>query len=495
MSDSFPAGDRSIQLRVVVLEDRAEDAELVIQELRRSRFEPSWMRVETESAFLAALQGSPDVILADYHMPQLEAPRALELLQARNRDIPFIVVSGAIGEDAAVAIMRQGATDYLLKDRLKRLGPSVRRALEEKQMRDEKRMAEQALRASEHRFYSFMNNSPALAFIKDSDGRILYINNTCEQTWNKTLAECRGKLDCELWPAGDAARMRAQDLSVLERGEPSRVIEELHASPGPVRHLLSFRFPFADAAGCRLLGGVSVDITERMQTERDLAAAVAAKEILFQEVHHRVRNNLQVISSLLNIQADLLTDSSARDVLLESQRRVESMAMIHERLYSHDDIDQLDFGKYVEALTQELFRAYGVDSSVVSLRLELDPVLLELSQAIPCGLILNELVTNSLKYAFPAARQGEILVVLRCAEDDRVTLRVADNGIGLPAGLDWRKSHSLGLRIVDILARQLTAAIHQKPGSGGDFALTFQRTVSRYPTHPPAQAASRSGGK
>ena len=495
MSDLAGTGAVSSQIRIVVLEDRADDAELVISELRRNRFEPSWVRVETESAFLAALRPSPDIILADYHMPQLEAPRALELLQSQNRDIPFIVVSGAIGEDAAVAIMRQGATDYLLKDRLKRLGPAVRRALEEKQMRDEKRRAEQALRASERRFYSFMNNSPALAFIKDSDGRILYINNTCEQTWNTTLAECRGKLDIELWPAGDAARIRAQDLSVLDRGEPSQVIEELPAPLGRVRHLLSFRFPFADAAGCRLLGGVSVDITERMQTERALAAAVSAKEVLLQEVHHRVKNNLQVISSLLNMQAELLADPSARDILLESQRRVESMAMIHERLYSHDDIDQLEFGKYVEVLTQELFHAYGVDSNLVNLRLDLDPVLLELNQAIPCGLILNELVTNSLKYAFPGGRRGQIQVALRCEEGHRVMLRVADNGVGLPPGLDWKRSHSLGLRIVDILARQLTAAIHQGAGPGGDFSLTFQKIVSRCPIHPPAQAASRSGGK
>src|SRR4029077_7484440 len=116
-------------------------------------------------------------------------------------DIPFIVVSGAIGEDLAAAIVRQGATDYLLKDRLKRLGPAMRHALEETRRRHDKRSAERALRASETRFYSFMNNNPALAFIKDADGRILYINNTCEQAWNTTLAECQGKLDHELWPA------------------------------------------------------------------------------------------------------------------------------------------------------------------------------------------------------------------------------------------------------------------------------------------------------
>jgi DNA-binding NtrC family response regulator len=163
----------TVPIRVLLLEDRAEDAELILQELRRSGFEPAWERLETEAEYLARLQSPLDVILADYRMPRLDAPRALELLQALDIDLPFIVISGAIGEDLAVAIMRQGATDYLLKDRLRRLGPAVRHALEEKQVRADKRRAEHALRASDTRFYSFMNNNPALAFIKDSDGRIL----------------------------------------------------------------------------------------------------------------------------------------------------------------------------------------------------------------------------------------------------------------------------------------------------------------------------------
>jgi PAS domain S-box-containing protein len=440
-------------IRILILEDRREDAELIIHELRKSRFAPVWERLETESEYLERLQSPPDVILADYRMPQLDAARALELLQALGLDIPFIVVSGTIGEDAAVAIMRQGATDYILKDRLKRLATAVRQALEQKQLREDKRKAEQALRASEAQFYSFMNNNPALAFIKDSHGRILYLNNSSERAWKKTLAECQGKLDHELWPEADTARIRALDLAVLSGGEPSQVVEELHSPHEPARHLLTFRFPFADASGRRLLGGISVDITERMQTEKALASALAEKEILLKEIHHRVKNNLQIISSLLNMQAESLPDLPAKMVLLESRRRVESMAMVHERLYFQKDIEHLDFREYVQTLTQELVSAYEVNPHRVRLRFELEPVSLEMNQAIPGGLIVNELMTNCLKYAFPDARPGEILVGLSCRHD-RVTLRIADNGIGLPPGVDWRQPQSLGLQIVNILVRQ-----------------------------------------
>jgi PAS domain S-box-containing protein len=477
----------SISIRVLILEDRPEDAELMVHELRRSQFEPDWRRVDTESEFNAHLGWQPDVILSDYNMPLLNAPRALELLRELNLDIPFIVVSGAIGEDVAVAMMRHGATDYLLKDRLARLGPSVRHALAEKKLREETRRAREALQASEIRFYSFMNNSPAVAYIKDEDGRILYMNNTCEQVWGVMLGQCAGKLDREIWPAEVAARLRANDVDVLDRGETSRIMEEISLGSGRTLEMLSFRFPFSDAAGRRFLGGVSVDISEQVHAERALAAALAAKEVLLRELHHRVKNNLQVISSLLTMQAGELRDPAAHQALEESQKRVQSMALIHEKLNQDDDLEQLDFRQYAETLTRELFYSYGANSDSKILRFELHPVWLELRQAIPCGLILNELVTNALKYAFAKNGAGEILVTLACDQNDLVKLTVSDDGAGLPPGFDWRESPSLGLRIVDILSRQIDGLVEQVAGKGTTFSLTFPRdSAFQSQRQPPA---------
>jgi PAS domain S-box-containing protein len=476
----------SVPIRVLILEDRPEDAELMMRELRHSWFDPTFVQLQTEAEYLEALKSPPDVILADYHMPQLDAPRALELLQSRDLDIPFIVVSGAIGEDAAVAMMRQGATDYLLKDRLRRLGPAVRRTLAEKRLRQQKREAELALRASEARFFSFMSHSPALAFIKDGDGRILYMNNTCELVWAMNWPHCEGKLDHELWPAEEAARVRRDDLSVLESGHPSRTIEELSLPGGGVRHLLSYRFPFDDAAGCRILGGISVDITEQVRMERALEAALRAKETLLKEVHHRVKNNLQIISSLLNMQAELC-DPDQRLVFQDSQLRVQSIALIHDRLCANGDLEHVDFREYVEALTRDLFSAHGVDSDRVRLQLRLAEVPLELNQAIPSGLILNELVSNALKYAFPGTRTGTVLVALSCDEEDRVTLQVSDDGVGMPASPDHKQS--LGLGIVDVLTRQLGGTIHREPGPGVDFSLVFEKAGPPAVPKPPQTKA------
>jgi two-component sensor histidine kinase len=176
------------------------------------------------------------------------------------------------------------------------------------------------------------------------------------------------------------------------------------------------------------------------------------------------------------------------------------MAMVHERLYFQKDIEHLDFREYVQTLTQELVSAYEVNPHRVRLRFELEPVSLEMNQAIPGGLIVNELMTNCLKYAFPDARPGEILVGLSCRHD-RVTLRIADNGIGLPPGVDWRQPQSLGLQIVNILVRQLKGIVEYKTGCGVEFSLTFPmfssfpRIATQSPAHPPAQAASHNAGK
>jgi two-component sensor histidine kinase/CheY-like chemotaxis protein len=450
--------ERKTLLRTLILEDRPEDAELMAHELRRSGFDPRWQRVETEPDFLAHLDPPPDVILADYSMPSMDAPRALKLLQERGLDVPFIVVSGTIDEDEAINMMRQGGADYLLKDRLGRLGPAVKRALMERDLRDEKSRTEGELQASEARFHTFMRHSPVLARIKDESGRIVYVNNAAVNA------------------ADIVVQLDGGDAPVFETGEPSRSIEEVTTAGGQVRQMLCFRFLFHDAAGRRLMGGVSVDITEQKAAERGLCDALAAKDVLLREVHHRVKNNLQTISSLLNMQAELLPDVAARHALRDAQRRVHSMALIHEQVYGDKDMDEVDFGEYARRLARDLFDSFGAAAGCVRLRFALEPVSLAMDQMIPCGLILNELITNSLKYAFPAGRDGEILVSLRCTEGGTVILTVSDNGVGLPQGGGKDFSESLGARIVEILTRQLGGSLERQSDGGVSSSVTFTRS-------------------
>ena len=218
------------------------------------------------------------------------------------------------------------------------------------------------------------------------------------------------------------------------------------------------------------------EISERQRAEDQIKASLQEKDVLLREIHHRVKNNLQVIASLLNLQSRSITDEHVLEPLRESQNRIESMALIHQKLYDSDDLMVVDFAEYSRNLATHLLSSYGV-SQVIALRVDSDAgISLAINSAIPCGLIINELVSNSLKYAFSAGQKGEIRIELRRKEDGRVTLTVADNGAGIPDEIDFRNTKSLGLRLVNILSGQLEGTLELERIGGTKFELTFAST-------------------
>ncbi|MBD2102432.1 histidine kinase dimerization/phosphoacceptor domain -containing protein [Leptolyngbya sp. FACHB-261] len=216
-----------------------------------------------------------------------------------------------------------------------------------------------------------------------------------------------------------------------------------------------------------------VDVTERKQAEEQIKASLREKEVLLKEVHHRVKNNLQVISSLLNLQSDQIQDSQALEVFKESQNRVRSMALIHEKLYQSKHLASIDFSDYIRSLTDTLLRSYGNSANRIELSMSAGEVLLGIDTAIPLGLIISELVSNALKHAFTEQEPGMIRVGLHNGSNSELMLTVSDNGIGLPKDFDWQNSESLGLRLVNDLAEQLDGSIEFWNGNGTTFKLTF----------------------
>jgi two-component sensor histidine kinase len=219
-------------------------------------------------------------------------------------------------------------------------------------------------------------------------------------------------------------------------------------------------------------------IRELREEHARLARSVAEKDVLLKELHHRVKNNLQVIASLLRLQAKAATDQTVTAVLRESQHRVEAIAMIHEQLYQSADLRQVDLAQHANLLMANLFNVFGVDPSLVAGQVMVcprpdgAPLVLGVDQAIPTGLILNELITNALKHAFPDGRSGSIRIEAQ-SQDGRVDLAVMDDGIGLPEDLSTRKGQSLGLQIVEILTRQLRGVWELKREAGTVFRLSF----------------------
>jgi len=203
--------------------------------------------------------------------------------------------------------------------------------------------------------------------------------------------------------------------------------------------------------------------------------ATEEKELLLREIHHRVKNNLQVITSLLSLQAKKVADPKVRALLRESQNRVRAMAMVHETLYRSDDLHNVDCAEYLRALAGPLYQAYGLEPGAVELRILVPPgTRISLETATPFGLIVNELISNALKHAFPNGRRGEILVKLEPLGENRLRLQVCDDGVGFPADLEPRRAVSLGLRLVEALAEQVDGSIRLTRGSGTKFELLLR---------------------
>lgn len=222
----------------------------------------------------------------------------------------------------------------------------------------------------------------------------------------------------------------------------------------------------------RLLGEVLVSANERMIAERHIRDSLAEKEVLLKEIHHRVKNNMQVISSLLSLQAHYVHDKADVTLLQESQARVKTMALIHERLYRSENLANIDFGAYALMLSNDLLRAYSARG--VTLDINMSGISLDIERAIPCGLILNELVSNSLKYAFPEGNGGRIFATMQRNDGGKTfSYLIGDNGKGFPESIDFRTTESLGMQLVVTLTEQLGGTINLTKERGTEFCITF----------------------
>jgi two-component sensor histidine kinase len=213
---------------------------------------------------------------------------------------------------------------------------------------------------------------------------------------------------------------------------------------------------------------------EVLRSEQTVRASLREKEVLLKEIHHRVKNNLQVISSLLNLQARYLPDPAARAIFSQSQNRVQSIALVHERLYESADLSHVNFGKYLSVLLDNIFDTHDAASRGLSKIIDVGDANLTVDVAIPCGLIVNELVTNALKHAFPGGRTGTVRVSLRGSPDGAMDLTVQDDGVGIPPGIDPRNTVSLGLDLVVTFAEQLNAEMDIVSEHGTSFRFRFQ---------------------
>jgi PAS domain S-box-containing protein len=215
------------------------------------------------------------------------------------------------------------------------------------------------------------------------------------------------------------------------------------------------------------------DITEQKQAENELKNSLKEKEILLKEVHHRVKNNMAVISSLLNLQAEKFEDPSVLNAFRDSQHRIRSMALVHEKLYQAKDLSKIEFSQYIKDLSQQVSRSIEFKGARISVKVKADNIKLGIDTAIPCGLIINELLTNAFKYAFPNNWTGRIHIRMQLTEDIYYKLIISDNGVGLPGYIDVQNPSTFGLNLVYLLTQQLEGKVEAQREKGTSFIITF----------------------
>jgi PAS domain S-box-containing protein len=232
-------------------------------------------------------------------------------------------------------------------------------------------------------------------------------------------------------------------------------------------------FKIHDEISGQYLSGILIDVTERKLAEQSLSRSLKEKELMLKEIHHRVKNNLQIVSSLLKLQTEYVKDENALDLLIDSQNRVKSMALVHQKLYQSADFSEIDFTEYLTQLSGHLLNSFKTNPDNVSIDIISDRLVLGIDHAVPCGLILNELISNSLKYAFPSGRNGIIKVELK-SDDDHIDLVISDNGIGFPKNIDYRNTQSLGMQLVNTLVGQIEGTIKMENQTGTMFHIRFK---------------------
>ena len=336
---------------------------------------------------------------------------------------------------------------------------------------------EDALRESEEKYRMLFEEDPYFNMILGKDGTILDVNNTITHIMGLSKEDMIGKnfSEIETIPNEDVAEYYFKIESLL-KGEYVEPFESYFKDiNGDISYVIIHLKAIMDNGDVSYILAIGGDITKRKIAENKIKSSLVEKNTLLQEIHHRVKNNMQIISSLLNLQIKYVDDGKAVDVLKESQNRVKSMAMIHDKLYMSEDLTRINFVEYIKSLVSNLFYSYNVEDTIKP-RLKIDMISLNMETAVPCGLIISELVSNSLKYAFPDGLNGEIFVSLR-SKQDNYELIISDNGIGLPLEFDIKNTKTLGLMLVNSLTEQIDGKISINRDKGTRYSIIFKESI------------------
>lgn len=461
-------------LKILLLEDNVYDAELITRELQKAKLNFITKRVDSRDDILEQIPlFKPDLIISDFSMPQLNAIEALELLKEYQYNIPFILVTGSQTEEVAVDCIRKGATDYILKYSLTRLPSAIKNALKNHEVAKEKQQAEEQLKQSEERYRFVVENIREVIFQTNEDGEFTFLNSAWETLTGYSNLESLHKPFTHFLHPDDRATVFAlyQQLWHNDTIEKKYEVRFKAKNEQELWFEINPQILYDDDHNIIGTFGSLRDITRQKKSERQLKASLEEKNILLKEVYHRVKNNLQVIASMLSIQSMYLEDDQMKKILEDSQNRIFSIALVHQKLYASNDLSSISVKDYFKDLVGQIAGLYG--GYQVEIVLDIDDIKLDIDTIMPMGLITNEIITNSFKYAFTGVKSAKINVNIKRNLRNQVQFQISDNGVGFQEIPDLKRPQSLGMQLINLLASQLNANLTLDNKNGVTYTLVF----------------------
>jgi PAS domain S-box-containing protein len=469
------------KIKVLYIDDNQLDQELVRDALEMESGGFELTTTDRQETFLEALQtGNFDIVLSDFNILGFEGIDVIKAVQKKDPRIPVVIVTGTGSEETAVQSLKQGATDYVIKQpqHIRRLPETLHLALEKKKLRDDREAAERL------RDEALTRLKMALKFSNVGlwDWDIVTNRDFLSKEWKSQLGFEEDELEGTYKEWVDRIHPEDKDRVIqinqqyLDNEIPNYDVEfRLKHKDGSYRWIQSTGEVLLDEnqKPVRMLG-CHIDITERKNAEMQILKALNEKEVLLREVHHRVKNNLQIITSLLTLQENDVQSPEFKEMLAEIRNRVRAMAYIHENLLESDNLELIDMAGYLSNLGVSLIQTFNIADDQLDLVLNIDKTALSIDVATAIGQIVNELVSNSLKHGLVDDRKNVLAIELNCTDESQCQLVVRDNGVGLPKDFDWRNSDRLGLRLVRMLVEnQLEGRIELDSTAGCRFVITF----------------------
>lgn len=511
------------QIKVLLIEDNPGDVRLIremLKDVKDITVEIDCVdRLDTGLKRLS--KGSFDAVLLDLGLPDSQGLDTFIKVHSENPDVAIVVMTGLEDEELAVKTVQKGAQDYLVKGQVdsKPLSRALRYAVERKRSLIRIGHLNTVLKTL-RKVNQFVSEEKDVGPTLQGICNILFETRGYDHAWIALLKKNRklvraaeaglgkdflsmlGQLKSGELPECGKKALKQSEIVAIESSSSictgCPLEKKIYAGSGAmtarlehkgkIYGLMSVSIPrgligeveeqslFKEIAGDTAFALNLIEMEkERKQAEEQIKASLREKEVLLQEVHHRVKNNMQIISSLLRLQSRKIKGKRALQAFESSCNRVKSMVLIHERLYQSRDFARVDFAEYVHGLTNHLFSLYQMSPEAVKLDINIKNIFLDLNTAIPCGLIVNELVSNSLKHAFPDDRKGRIKIVMKSLKKNEIELTASDNGVGIPDEMDIRDIKSLGLHLVSILAEdQLRGNLKLDKTKGTRFEIKFK---------------------